>query len=127
LTRDDTLVNQLFDNGEIGHEDLDRHPMKNVLLQALGTLPNIQPHAGRVAQINKNDRFLICSDGIYDVYTNAELEALLQMNNTSFMIECMRTVAMERKASDNFSAIIIDFEEYYRHVVPITKELNILK
>src|SRR5690606_7362873 len=43
LSIDHTLVNKMFENGEISETERDNHPMKNVLLQALGTMPNIQP------------------------------------------------------------------------------------
>src|SRR5690606_14867169 len=43
LSKDHTLVQDMYEKGEISSEEKDRHAMRNVLTQALGTTRIIQP------------------------------------------------------------------------------------
>jgi len=126
LTKDHTFVNDLYEKGEITLKERDTHPMKNVLLQALGTANLLNPHSGRLFPLQKDDKYLLCSDGIYEVFNDEQLAELMKINDPSFLLECMRCVAYERKASDNFSAILITFSDDFLQTPPITKEQNIL-
>ncbi len=112
LTHDHTLVNQMVEEGKITKEEAGRHNMRNVLLQALGTVEKVSP--GLPAQplpVSKGEKLLLCSDGVYDVLTAAELEQLLSLSQPDFALECIRTLCYQRQASDNFSVIIVTVEE----------------
>jgi protein phosphatase len=124
LTRDHTLVNDMYDQGEITLQERDNHNMKNVLTQALGTIQVIQPQYGE-QQISVNDKLLMCSDGLYDVFSNGEIADMMRIKSPAFAIECMRRVAYQRNASDNFSVILISFSDKATPLLAITKEQNI--
>lgn len=126
-TKDHTLVNQMYEQGELSKDERDTHKMKNVLLQALGTTPKITPqHTIDGFPVAVDDKYLLCSDGVYDVCSDAELQSFMSMDNPSFALECLRCVAMSRNASDNFSAIIISFSTEPLPVAVVTREQNIL-
>src|SRR5690606_16682337 len=109
LSKDHTLVHQMYESGEITEKERDQHPMKNVLLQALGTTPTINPQISPAGQkILKGDRFLLCSDGVYDALSVQDIEDLLLMQRPEFILDCLSTIAISRKVSDNFSALLID-------------------
>jgi len=78
LTKDHSLVETLFDTGQISYQDKRTHPERHVLLRSLGQ-PQVQveiqelPHSAEVG-----DLFLICTDGLTEYVTEDELEALLQ-------------------------------------------------
>lgn len=124
LSKDHTLVNEMYERGEITKEERDRHTMRNILTQALGTTRVIHPQHSSVA-IEPSDKLLLCSDGLYDVFSEEELNDLMSMSNTAFILECMKTLATERSASDNFSAILLSFSDDFLPVTPITKEQTI--
>lgn len=126
ITKDQTYVNDLYEKGEITLKERDSHTMRNVLLQAIGVASALAPQSGKLDSLQKSDRYFLCSDGIYDVFSDEHLADLLKMDDPSFMLECMRCVAYERKASDNFSAILISFTDDFSTTSPITKEQNIL-
>lgn len=127
LTTDHTLVNQMHEKGEINKVQRDAHPMRNVLLQALGTVAAIRPQIWKEGiSLRTEDKYLLCSDGIYDLCSEAELNDLLRMEDTAFLLECIRAVAIRRRASDNFSAIIISFSRHAVPVSPVTREQNIM-
>lgn len=127
LSTDHTLVNQMFEGGEITEKERDNHPMKNVLLQALGTRPTIQPQIPSEGwAIHEGDRLFLCSDGIYDALSEEEIKDLLLMKQPEFVLECLTTVATSRNVSDNFSALLIDISSGVHSIPSMTKEQNIL-
>ena len=127
LTKDHTLVNEMYEKGEITKAERDVHSMKNVLMQALGTTAIIDPQTSNTPiEIQLNDKYLLCSDGIYDVFSDGQLNDLLNMQDTSLTMECIKCLATDRRASDNFSAIIISFSDDFLPTTPITKEQNIM-
>ncbi len=72
LTRDQSLVQHLVESGAMTPEEAARSPHGSVLLQALGTAPEVkvemswQPAA-------RDDILLVCSDGLYRVVSDEEI------------------------------------------------------
>lgn len=127
LSTDHTLVNQMFENGELTEKERDHHPMKNVLLQALGTTPTIEPQVSQDGwKINEGDRLLLCSDGVYDALSDEDIKDLLLMKQPEFVLECLSSVATSRNVSDNFSALLIDISSVAPSNPSSTKEQKIL-
>ncbi len=127
LSKDHTLVNQMFENGEITEKERDNHPMKNVLLQALGTTPTIQPQVLSDGwHLKEGDRLLLCSDGVYDVFSDEDIRDFLLMKQPEFSLECLSTMAISRKVSDNFSAVLIVISAAMQAMPSMTKEQNLL-
>lgn len=125
LSTDHTLVNEMFKSGEITKVERDHHPMNNVLLQALGTLPTINPQISSSAlALEEGDRLLLCSDGVYDALSEDDLTELLKMRRAEFVLECLSAVANSRRASDNFSALLIDIPSFRPSAASFTKEQN---
>lgn len=127
LSKDHTLVNQMFESGEISEEERDHHPMKNVLTQALGTTPSIQPLIPSDGwELYEGDRLMLCSDGVYDVLSLKDITDLLLMKQPEFVLECLSTMANYRNASDNFSALLIDISSVVQSKPAVTKEQNLI-
>ena len=83
LTKDHTLVNQMIENGEISDKEADSHSMKNVITRALGTAEDVEPEVAMGGmQMFPGDRFLLCSDGLYEVLTNEEIQHLMELKDT---------------------------------------------
>ena len=123
LSTDHTLVNEMFLSGEITEKERDNHPMKNVLLQALGTTPTIQPQIPSEGwAIYEGDRLLLCSDGVYDALSVEDIKDLLLMKQPEFVLECLSTMATSRNVSDNFSALLIDISLNAHSIPTMTKE-----
>lgn len=126
LSKDHTLVNQLYENGEITESERDHHPMKNVLLQALGTTPTIEPQVSSDGwAMHEGDRLFLCSDGVYDVLNDEDIKDLLLMKQPEFVLECLQLVATSRKVSDNFSALLINMSSEVQSIPSVTKEQNV--
>src|SRR5690606_12805378 len=127
LSIDHTLVNKMFENGEISETERDNHPMKNVLLEALGTMPNIQPPiATEGLAMLEGDRLLLCSDGVYDAVSEEDIKDLLIMKRPEFVLECLSSVVTSRNVSDNFSVVLIEISTVHQSIPSMTKEQNIV-
>lgn len=127
LSTDHTLVNQMIREGKLKSSDTETAQMKHLLLQALGTAEKIKPEIGEPFAVLPGDYYFLCSDGIYDVLSNDEIQALLLMQKPALAIECIRALCYERKAQDNFSALIVEIIPFlHQGAGAITREQNII-
>ena len=76
-TRDDSVVQVLFEQGEIREEEMGTHPDQGRLLQSLGGEDPPNPRLGG-GQLEPGDALLLCTDGFWEHLSRGELEALVQ-------------------------------------------------
>ncbi len=76
VTRDQSLVNQLLETGQITVEQAKYFEHSNVILQALGVQEAVEVQLSRVA-LRRGDRMLLCSDGLVGVISDEEIAAVL--------------------------------------------------
>lgn len=125
LTTDQTLVNQMISEGKITREEGLHHEMKHVLLQALGTVVQVKPEvSSNGLPLQAGDKFFLCSDGIYDMLTDEELSQLIGLPSLSLAMESIKALCMQRRARDNFSAILLEVVAYSETNLE-TKEQNV--
>jgi Serine/threonine protein phosphatase len=79
ITEDHTLVAELFRQGGISKEELLSHPNKNILLQAIGTEPEIQVDIFELD--DQPEMVLLCSDGLTDMVSDDEVEEIIFASN----------------------------------------------
>src|SRR3954452_20063964 len=76
ITKDDTFVQSLIDEGRITEEEAHTHPQRSLLLRAI-TGQNIEPSL-TVREARPGDRYLLCSDGLSGVVSDETLATTLQ-------------------------------------------------
>lgn len=76
ITKDHSFVQTLVDAGQITDEEAEHHPNKNRILKALGIKPDLAPSFDRV-QPKNGDVFLICSDGLSGMISDAAMHDVL--------------------------------------------------
>ena len=74
-TRDDSVVQVLFERGDITEEEMGTHPDQSRLLQSLGGEDTPSPRLGN-ASLESGDVLILCSDGFWEHLKTAELEKL---------------------------------------------------
>ena len=110
LTRDDTYVQALVDQGVLSPDDARRHPQRALVTQAVQGGP-FRP-AGRMIPIEAGDRFLLCSDGLTDYVTDEAIGAALRGYPDRYACaEELIKLTLEAGAPDNVTVIICDVEE----------------
>jgi len=106
LTRDDSYVELLLENGHITMSELDTHPDRNVISQALGIeRKEIRIHSN-FGTLKDNQAMLICSDGLYTIAKEADIINSFQSNNDLESIcEELVNIAVDNDGKDNISLI----------------------
>ncbi len=107
ITKDQSLVQQLIDSGQINAEDAETHPLKNVILQALGAQNEVYPVPARLIP-QRDDVLLICSDGLSNKVSAEDLLRIIVDNSSELDNACRVLVkeANERGGEDNITLIL---------------------
>ncbi|MFT3701380.1 MAG: protein phosphatase 2C domain-containing protein [Agriterribacter sp.] len=83
-TSDHSLVNTLVKKGEITEEEASSHPQKNIILKAIrADYSSIEADANWVLDVQDGDYFMLCTDGVLENITDADLQVLLGSNNNA--------------------------------------------
>src|SRR4051812_4943096 len=108
LSRDDSLVQHMIDEGHLTAEEARRHPSRSLVLEALDGKPDRRPVISSLAAC-AGDRLLLCSDGLSDVVDHEALQRfLLAHESRESCADALVDSALERGARDNVSAIVVD-------------------
>jgi PPM family protein phosphatase len=107
VTKDQSLVQQLIDAGQITPEEAETHHMKNVILQALGAMSDIVPVPLRFVP-NRNDVLLVCTDGLSNEVRNAEMLAIVMQNFDNLGQACAMLIkeANDNGGKDNITVVL---------------------
>lgn len=110
LSRDQSLVQMLYEEGSITRAERETHKQKNIIFPVLGNLNSlpifdIQEHEER---IEFGDVLLLCSDGLSDYVTSPEMEEILAMPKAlARRMQLLVELALENGSTDNITVIAI--------------------
>jgi protein phosphatase len=106
-TKDQSLVQQLVDVGQISEQEAETHMFRNVILQALGAQPELQPVTGRV-RVYRGDVLLLCSDGLSGKLRGEDMLRIVQDSGGDLKLACEALVdeANERGGEDNITVVL---------------------
>ena len=110
-TTDHSLVEQLVSGGRLDEEGARRHPQRNILLSALGSVndpPEIS--VSEHMKLEAGDAMLLCSDGVWEPLGDKCLQQTLMASRTltQWSAEIDRQVqARAKPGHDNFTALAI--------------------
>lgn len=111
LTEDHSLVNELVKSGEITREMAANHPRKNVLTQSLGMPKTVEVDVANHYWV-PNDYILLCSDGLTNMVTEAEILATLTADKTlEEKVSALIAAANKAGGLDNITVLVIHFDE----------------
>jgi len=106
LTKDHTLLEEMVRNGFISEDKPEEHPYRNVLTSAItgdGYRMELKINTANI-HIEINDKFLICSDGLWSEVSEHELERCLSSASPCILL---KKTMESRLQKDNFSFITI--------------------
>jgi protein phosphatase len=108
LTRDHSYVEMLLYNGHIKIEDLETHPDKNVISQALGITRKKLSVSNNSGTLEKDQMLLICSDGLYGALDEIELiNGIKNNSNIETLTESLVKKAADNGGKDNITLITV--------------------
>ena len=109
LTKDHTLVEELYDQGVISTSEKKKHPLRHIITQALGLMSNIRPFINEL-KFSVDEYLLLCSDGLTEMLTDEEILMILNdVNYVSVEAKCNRLIetANTKGGVDNISVILL--------------------
>jgi PPM family protein phosphatase len=110
LTRDQTFVQALVDQGLVTRDEARRHPRRNVVLQAIDAERPAVPDL-TLLDVRAGDRVLVCSDGLTDLVDDAEVLDGLRRPDVSTAADALVRVALDAGGTDNVTAVVADVED----------------
>jgi PPM family protein phosphatase len=112
LTRDDSWVSAAWAEGILSHDEIDRHPLRNVITKAVGAKEEIELDTVE-HHLKKGDVILLCSDGLHSMIND---EAILK-TVTPFpatlpeAAQKLIDAANEAGGKDNVSVVLLRYTE----------------
>jgi serine/threonine protein phosphatase PrpC len=109
-TRDHSMVQILFEQGEVSEDDMGTHPDQGRLLRALGSGEDLKV-SHWVGRLAIGDAFLLCTDGFWERTKSKEIEEFFQRKPTAENLKLMVGEAVRRNGprGDNTTALAILF------------------
>jgi protein phosphatase len=110
VTRDQSLVNQLIEAGQLTEEEAETFEHNNIILQALGTADTVQVDLTYV-HLRRGDTLMLCSDGLSGMVRNDEIREVLR--SVEDPLEACKTLtdrANQAGGHDNITVVVAKFE-----------------
>ncbi|MEV4753901.1 BofC C-terminal domain-containing protein [Micromonospora sp. NPDC049559] len=107
ITKDDTYVQMLVDEGRISLEEASSHPQRSLLTRALDGR-DIDPEYS-VRQVLPGDRYLICSDGLSGVVSAETIgDTLREYSDPQECVQRLVQLALRGGGPDNITVVVAD-------------------
>lgn len=110
-TEDHSLINTMVKNGQLDASEAKKHPQKNIIYRAIqGTNTPVDIDILKLTDIQPDDIFLMCTDGVMEALSDEELSDIFQKNTSidNKIIEIQE--ACREKSRDNYSAQLISIQ-----------------
>jgi serine/threonine protein phosphatase PrpC len=107
ITRDQSVVQRLVDEGALTPEEAQRSDQKNVILQAIGLGPKVKVDMSRV-ELGQHDRILLCSDGLSNKLPDDDMHVILKGAKPDEVCRMLVDTANARGGEDNITAVVLD-------------------
>jgi len=109
VTRDQSLVNQLIEAGQLTEEEAETFEHNNIILQALGTSEVVQVDLTYV-DLRADDTLLICSDGLSGMVRSEDIRGVLtELEDPAEVCAKLIASANEAGGHDNVTVVIVKF------------------
>jgi len=108
LTRDHSYVGRLVESGIVRAEDAEKHPHRHILTAALGAGKELAVDgAGQSLALQDGDDLLLCTDGLWSVVTEEEMETAVSGNLAAESCAALVKLARQRGAPDNVTLQVL--------------------
>lgn len=110
VTRDQSLVNQLIEAGQLTEEEAETFEHNNIILQALGTADSVQVDLTYVV-LKYGDTLMLCSDGLSGMVRNDEIREILRtVDDPLEACKLLTDRANQAGGHDNITVVVAKFE-----------------
>ena len=109
ITRDDSFVQDLVDEGRITPEEASVHPKRSLITNALMG-GECRPHL-TIREVAVGDRYLICSDGLSDPVSFSTIATTMAQGTPQECADRLIDLALRSGGPDNVTLIVADVVE----------------
>jgi len=110
VTRDQSLVNQLIEAGQLTEAEAETFEHNNIILQALGTADTVQVDLTYVV-LKRGDTLLLCSDGLSGMVRFDDIkDVLLTVSDPLEACKILTDRANQAGGHDNITVIVAKFD-----------------
>lgn len=107
LTRDHSVVAEMLQRGVLTAEEAAFHPRRNEILRSVGVLPDVDVELAAV-EVAPDDWFLLCSDGLCGIVSDAEIEeVLVDTRSPEAAVAALVALANDCGGPDNITVQIL--------------------
>ena len=106
ITKDDTFVQTLVDEGRITAEEAHSHPQRSLIMRAL-TGHEVEPTL-TMREARAGDRYLLCSDGLSDPVSDETILDALQIPDVTDSADRLIELALRGGGPDNVTVVVAD-------------------
>ena len=108
LTRDHSYVGRLVESGLVRAEDAEKHPQRHILTAALGAGVEVAVDGAEPGlALQGGDDLLLCTDGLWGMVTEEELETAVSQHTPAECCEILVQLARERGGPDNITMQVL--------------------
>jgi protein phosphatase len=110
LTRDDSWVSAAWAEGILSSEEIERHPLRNVITKAVGAKDSLEVDVVEHT-LAPGDVALLCSDGLHAMIGDEEILRALTPHPDSLPEAAARLIAAANDAGgkDNISVVLVRY------------------
>ena len=110
VSDDHSLVADLVRAGDLTEEEAARHPPRHILTRALGIESALSVDTWELP-IQADDRYLLCSDGLFNEIDDDRIAALLAgHDNPELTAATLVRAAVDAGGHDNVTALVVDID-----------------
>ena len=110
ITKDDTFVQTLVDEGWITAEEAHSHPQRSLIMRAL-TGHEVEPTL-IMREAREGDRYLLCSDGLSDPVSQETILEALKIAAVGDSADRLIELALRGGGPDNVTVVVADVVDH---------------
>lgn len=109
ITKDQSLVARLLEEGAITAEEAENHPRKNVILSSVGSERRAQIDMFQIS-FQPADILVLCSDGLTRHVKDDEMAEIITEQDPDTAVTTLINLANDRGGEDNISVTIVRYQ-----------------
>ena len=111
LTRDQSYVGKLVEQGIISTEEAGTHPQRHILTSALGAGAEVVPECPEEPlSLEKGDNLVLCTDGLWSLLAEADMQKVVSSKKPDAACRELIKMARDQGGPDNITVQIARVE-----------------